>query len=137
MAYLRTCMASFLATKTRIRRYIDLQNQIEQVLDNIQKIRFIFSKVSQNCKIKKLATFDLGFQTNCRQQTLNEQRDFNNESQKFHSLKTKAHFVLFYFIQILIIHPFFIKLIKKKFYLNSLFANIQLYLKFRKSNKVH
>jgi len=61
MAYLRTCMASFLATKTRIRRYIDLQNQIEQVLDNIQKIRFIFSKVSQNCKIRKLATFDLGF----------------------------------------------------------------------------
>ena len=61
MAYLSAIVALFLAIKIKIRRYIVLQNHIEQVLDRIQRMRFFFSSVSQNCKIRKLATFDLGF----------------------------------------------------------------------------
>jgi transposase len=61
MVYLRTIIAYFSAIKIKMRRYIVLQNQIEQVLDRIQRMRFFFSSVSQNCKIRKLAAFDLGF----------------------------------------------------------------------------
>ena len=39
-AYLRAFIALFLAIKTKARRYVALQSQIKQVLDNIQRMRF-------------------------------------------------------------------------------------------------
>ncbi len=59
--FLRACIALFLAIKTKIRRYIVLQNQIKQRLDNIQRMRFYLSHVSQYTIIRKLAIFNLGF----------------------------------------------------------------------------
>ena len=56
-AYLRACIALFLATKTKIRRYIVPQNHIEQVLDKIQKVRFFHSPVSQYTITRKFGYF--------------------------------------------------------------------------------
>ena len=60
-AYLRTCIALFFALKTKMRRYFILQNHIEEVLDKIQKTKFIISFASQYTIIRKLAIFSLGF----------------------------------------------------------------------------
>jgi transposase len=59
--FLSTCTASFLAIKTKIRQYIVLQNHLEQVLDNIPRMRFYLSHLSQYTIIRKLAIFNLSF----------------------------------------------------------------------------
>jgi len=59
--FLRARIALFLAIKNKIRRYIALENQIKQILDNIQRMRFYLSQVSQNTTIGKLTIFNPGF----------------------------------------------------------------------------
>ena len=60
-AYLRACIALFLAIKTKIRQYIVPQNHVEQVLGKTQKMKFYLSSVSQYPISRKLTIFNLGF----------------------------------------------------------------------------
>jgi len=60
-AYLRACIALFLATKIHLRQYILLQNPIKQVLDKIQEMRLFLSRNSQYTTTKNFGYFHSGF----------------------------------------------------------------------------
>ena len=61
MAYLGTCLASFLMLKSNIRAYLSFTIEIEQVLAITQQLRFLLSKTSHCYKSIKLISINPGF----------------------------------------------------------------------------